>query len=174
MKPRKELIWLIWKEIFNHFTPPTCLWYTRESGTISSTIHIRNRVSPLSRPKLPKHQFFPYTWQPCQHGLFHLYRFLHRVISRDLPFPNLIVPKPSFPKPIRRGILLREWNSRTFEFFKSMLWKGKRCVWNDDDPTIRRRELKVVSKNIHTTKIFHVSHVVATRYYQMILALCHG
>lgn len=30
MKPRKELIWLIWKEIFNHFTPPTCLWYTRE------------------------------------------------------------------------------------------------------------------------------------------------
>lgn len=30
MKPRKELIWLIWKEIFNHFSPPTCLWYTRE------------------------------------------------------------------------------------------------------------------------------------------------
>lgn len=144
------------------------LIYAREWNDIFNDPRTKSALPPL---KLPKHQFFPLhlatlPTRPCS---------ISPVSCTVLSRATSLSSQPYYCSQTDTGEEFF-FASGTFEFRSNRsactsvcVWKGKRLERRGSDDSSTRVEK--LFGNISVTKIFHVSHVVATRYYEMILAL---
>lgn len=147
------------------------LIYAREWNDIFNDPRTKSALPPL---KLPKHQFFPLHLATLPTRPVPSLPFLAPCYLARPPFPPSLI---TVPKPIQeRNSSSRVEQSHVRISFESIrlyecvcVWKGKRLERRGSDDSSTRVEK--LFGNISVTKIFHVSHVVATRYYEMILAL---
>lgn len=118
------------------------LIYAREWNDIFNDPRTKSALPPL---KLPKHQFFPLhlatlPTRPCS---------ISPVSCTVLSRATSLSSQPYYCSQTDTGEEFF-FASGTFEFRSNRsactsvcVWKGKRYVWNDEDPTrIRRRELR--------------------------------
>lgn len=119
------------------------LIYAREWNDIFNDPRTKSALPPL---KLPKHQFFPLHLATLPTRPVPSLPFLAPCYLARPPFPPSLI---TVPKPIQeRNSSSRVEQSHEFRSNRSActsvcVWKGKRYVWNDEDPTrIRRRELR--------------------------------
>lgn len=149
------------------------LIYAREWNDIFNDPRTKSALPPL---KLPKHQFFPLHLATLPTRPVPSLPFLAPCYLARPPFPPSLI---TVPKPIQeRNSSSRVEQSHVRISFESIRLYECVCVerqtlrlerrGSDEDSSTRVEKL---FGNISVTKIFHVSHVVATRYYEMILAL---
>lgn len=147
------------------------LIYAREWNDIFNDPRTKSALPPL---KLPKHQFFPLHLATLPTRPVPSLPFLAPCYLARPPFPPSLI---TVPKPIQERNSSSRVERSNFVRIDPLV---RVCVCverqtlrlerrgSDEDSSTRVEKL---FGNISVTKIFHVSHVVATRYYEMILAL---